>query len=46
MASVVLVLLFAWMPFNMGLLVAALGGMATGAQVELVLRRRGLWTDA
>jgi predicted branched-subunit amino acid permease len=46
MASVVLVLAFAWLPFNLGLLVAALGGMAAGAQVELVLRRRGLWTDA
>ncbi|SDI47650.1 AzlC family ABC transporter permease [Lutimaribacter saemankumensis] len=45
LASVVLALGFAWMPFNLGLMVAALGAMMVGAQVEVVLRRRGLWVD-
>lgn len=46
LASVVLALAFAWLPFNLGLIVAGLGGMIAGAQVELVLRRRGTWVDA
>jgi 4-azaleucine resistance transporter AzlC len=37
--SVVLVLCLTWMPFNLGLIMAALGGMATGAEIE---RRYGL----
>lgn len=45
LSSVVLALGFAWMPFNTGLMIAALGAMAVGGQVELVLRRRGLWVD-
>lgn len=39
-ASVVLALLLAWMPYNTGMLIAALGAMAVGAQAELVLKRR------
>jgi predicted branched-subunit amino acid permease len=34
LAAVVLALAFAWLPFNMGLLVAGLGGMIAGAQAE------------
>ncbi|MCM2561554.1 AzlC family ABC transporter permease [Lutimaribacter sp. EGI FJ00015] len=45
LASVLLALGFAWVPYNLGLIVAGLGGMIVGAQVELVLRRRGLWVD-
>lgn len=45
LSAVVLALGFAWLPFNLGLIVAALGGMIVGGQVELVLRRRGLWVD-
>ncbi|MFD1913277.1 AzlC family ABC transporter permease [Halodurantibacterium flavum] len=39
--SVVLALLLAWMPYNSGLLVAALGAMVVGAQVELWQKARG-----
>ncbi|MFD1509818.1 AzlC family ABC transporter permease [Lacimonas salitolerans] len=46
LTSVLLALGFAWLPFNLGLIVAGLGGMIVGAQVELVLRRRGTWVDA
>jgi len=46
LTSVLLALGFAWLPFNLGLIVAGLGGMIAGAQVELVLRRRGTWVDA
>jgi len=38
--SILLALGFAFLPFNLGLLVAGLGGMITGAQVELILTRR------
>jgi len=38
--SVVLSLTFAFLPYNLGLLVAGLGAMITGAQVELWLERR------
>jgi transglutaminase-like putative cysteine protease len=38
--SVVGVLALAWVPYNGGLLVAALAAMATGAQAELWLERR------
>ncbi|MCZ4353145.1 AzlC family ABC transporter permease [Roseovarius aestuarii] len=34
-------LLLAWMPYSLGLLVAGALGMITGAQVELITRRRG-----
>lgn len=42
--SVVVALLAAGLPYNLGLMVAGLAGMATGARVELVLRKKGLWT--
>lgn len=38
--SVVLALLMAWLPYGSGLLVAALGAMIVGAQVELFLARK------
>lgn len=37
LAAVVLALAFAWLPYNMGLLVAGLGGMMAGAQAEVRL---------
>lgn len=40
LASVLLALAFAWMPYNLGLMVAGLGGMMAGAQVELWSERR------
>ncbi|TDK43750.1 AzlC family ABC transporter permease [Antarcticimicrobium luteum] len=42
--SVVVALLAAGLPYNLGLMVAGLAGMITGARVELVLRKKGLWT--
>ena len=42
--AVVVALLAAGLPYNLGLIVAGLAGMMTGAQVELVLRKKGLWT--
>lgn len=39
MASMVLALCFAWLPYNLGLMVAGLGGMMTGARVELWVQR-------
>ena len=38
--SVALALLLAWMPWNLGLLLAALAAMITGAQVETRIARR------
>ena len=38
--SVVLALLMAWMPYGSGLLVAAIGAMIVGAQVELLMATR------
>ncbi|WP_371039080.1 MULTISPECIES: AzlC family ABC transporter permease [unclassified Rhodosalinus] len=38
--SVALALAFAFLPYSLGLMVAGLGGMVTGAQVELWLARR------
>lgn len=38
--AVILALAFAWLPFNLALLVGGLGGMMTGAQVEVMLERR------
>lgn len=40
LASVVLALMFSFLPFNLGLMVAGIGAMITGAQVELWLERR------
>ncbi|MEO0750249.1 MAG: AzlC family ABC transporter permease [Pseudomonadota bacterium] len=34
LVSIVLSLLFAWLPYNLGLLVAGLAGMMTGAEIE------------
>jgi predicted branched-subunit amino acid permease len=39
-ASVILALLFAFVPFNLGLLFAGIGGMIVGAQVELWMSKR------
>ena len=41
-ASVLLALAFAGLPYNLGLLVAGMGGMMAGAYAELVLTRRGV----
>tara|TARA_R110000868_G_scaffold237132_6_gene491554 strand:+ start:31314 stop:31949 length:636 start_codon:yes stop_codon:yes gene_type:complete len=38
--AIVIALCFAWLPYNLGLLVAGLAGMITGAQVELMMGRR------
>lgn len=40
LAAVILSLLFSFMPYNLGVLVAGLGAMITGAQVELWMERR------
>lgn len=40
LASVILALLFAFVPFNLGLIIAGIGGMMVGAQVELWMSRR------
>lgn len=40
LVSVVLTLALVWMPFNMGLIVAALAAMLTGALVEMWMERR------
>lgn len=42
--SVSAALLFAWVPYNLGLIIASLVAMVTGAQVEIALQRRGKWT--
>jgi len=42
LVSAVLALAFAWLPYNLGLMVAGIGGMMTGAQLELILERRKL----
>ncbi|WP_158969061.1 AzlC family ABC transporter permease [Chachezhania sediminis] len=36
----------AFLPYNLGLIVAGALGMIVGARVELSLRRKGSWTDA
>ncbi|MEL6511513.1 MAG: AzlC family ABC transporter permease [Pseudomonadota bacterium] len=38
--SVILALSFAWVPYNLGLLIAALGAMMVGAQAELMLSKK------
>ena len=40
LASVALALGFAFVPFNLGLIIAGIGGMIVGAQVELWMDRR------
>lgn len=40
LASVLLALCFAWVPYNLGLMIAGLGGMIAGAQVEVWSERR------
>ena len=40
LVSVTLALVFAWLPYNLGLLVAGIAAMMTGAQVEVMLERR------
>lgn len=40
LVSVAAAILFAWVPWSLGLIVAALVAMVTGAQTELYLRRR------
>ena len=40
LASVILALLFVFVPFNLGLIIAGIGGMMVGAQVELWMSRR------
>lgn len=40
LTSVFLALCFAWVPYNLGLIIAGLGGMMAGAQVELWTTRR------
>ncbi|MCT8158929.1 AzlC family ABC transporter permease [Pseudoruegeria sp. SHC-113] len=44
LTSILLALLFAALPYNLGLLIAALAAMGVGAQVELWLQRKGRWT--
>lgn len=43
--AVVLALALAGLPYNLGMLIAALAAMATGAQVELWQERSGKWTS-
>ena len=38
--SVVLALAFAWVPYSLGLLIAAFGAMVVGAQMEVIITRR------
>ena len=38
--SVALALAFGWMPYNLGLMVAGIGGMMAGAQAELMMTKR------
>ena len=40
LVSVVLSIACAWVPYNLGLIIAGIGGMMTGAQVELWTERR------
>jgi len=44
LVSVAVALLAAGLPYNLGLIVAGLSGMIAGARVELVLRKKGMWT--
>ncbi|MBE0454976.1 AzlC family ABC transporter permease [Roseovarius autotrophicus] len=40
LVSVTLALVFAWLPYNLGLLVAGIAGMMAGAQAEMTFERR------
>ncbi len=40
MVSVMLALCFTWVPYNLGLLIAAFGAMMIGARVELIMTRK------
>ncbi|RFP90178.1 branched-chain amino acid ABC transporter permease [Rhodobacteraceae bacterium 63075] len=44
LAASVAALLLTWVPYNLGLIIAATLGMVVGAQVELELTKRGKWT--
>lgn len=44
--AVLVALLAAGLPFNLGLIVGGLSGMMAGAQVEVLLKEKGLWHDA
>ncbi|SLN63082.1 Inner membrane protein YgaZ [Pseudoruegeria aquimaris] len=44
LTSIVLALALSALPYNLGLLAAAVAAMAVGAQVELWMQRRGIWT--
>ena len=44
LVSIAVALLAAGLPYNLGLMVAGLAGMIAGARMELVLRKKGLWT--
>ncbi len=45
LVAVVMSLGFAWLPYNLGLIVGGLAGMMAGAQTELVVERRKLAVD-
>ncbi|MCK4712437.1 MAG: branched-chain amino acid ABC transporter permease, partial [Marinosulfonomonas sp.] len=42
LTSVTLALVFAFLPYNLGLMLAAIAAMMVGAQVELITARRSL----
>ena len=44
LVSIVVAILAVGIPYNLGLLVAGAAAMMTGAQVELMLKRRGLFS--
>ncbi|SFA99879.1 4-azaleucine resistance probable transporter AzlC [Poseidonocella pacifica] len=44
--AIVLALVFAWLPYNLGLFVAAIAGMMTGAQVELMTQTKAAQAKA
>lgn len=44
LVSVAVAVLAAGLPYNLGLMVAGLAGMIAGARMELILRKKGLWT--
>lgn len=41
LVAMVLAIAFVWMPYNLGLIAAAMGGMLAGAQCELLIERKG-----
>jgi len=44
--SIILALIFAGLPYNLGLLIAAVVAMMIGAQIELIMARRAGQADA